>query len=345
MTEAPPRDSLDKSSLYHSIKEIRERLNAEILGQEQLVDEILSCLLASGHILITGAPGLAKTTIIKALSDYLGLVFGRIQFTPDLLPTDITGSDILNINSETGEKAFRFQKGPIFANLILADEINRASPRTQSALLEAMQEKKITFGGKTHSLPQPFTVFATENPFESEGVYPLPEAQLDRFLVNSVISYPKAEKEIEVLARHAEGSLTTGEKKKNISALSKEQLEQLIQASKETHFDKNLISLIHALLEKTRKAAEEEGALLYGAGTRAGMSLISMGKSLAFLDGLESVRWYHLEKILKPCLRHRIKLTSTAYYDGVTEDVLIDQFTEELKLEYKKLIEGFPHKT
>jgi MoxR-like ATPase len=340
MTEASTPKQLSKSELHGFVKKIREDLNNEVLGQETLVDEILSCLMASGHILITGAPGLAKTTIVKALSRHLGLTFGRVQFTPDLLPTDITGSDILNINSDTGQKAFSFQKGPIFANLILADEINRASPRTQSALLEAMQEKMITFGGQTYALPQPFTVFATENPFESEGVFPLPEAQLDRFLLNSVITYPEAYKEIEVLQRHAEGKLSAPIKKKEARGLSREHLEQMSKACMEIRVEKELISLIHAILEKTRQATKKGGSLLYGAGTRAGMSLISVGKSLAFIEGLESVRWYHIEKILKPCLRHRIKLTSTAYYDGITEDSLVDTVTEEVKNEYKKLIEG-----
>lgn len=340
MTQKEHNESFSKEELHTFVKELKENISQEILGQETLINEILACLLASGHLLMTGAPGLAKTTIVKTLSQYLGLEFGRIQFTPDLLPTDITGSDILNIGREGKEKVFTFQKGPIFANLVLADEINRASPRTQSALLEAMQENKVTFGGKSHDLPSPFLVFATQNPYESEGIFPLPEAQLDRFLLHSVITYPEKEKELEVLERHAKQKLPDQMKNEKKKALSSFHIKELARESQKTKIDKKLIEVIYDFVEATRNKISEEKGLIYGAGTRAGMSLISGAKSLAFMDGSESVSWKHIESLLKPCLRHRIKLSAHAHYDGITEDDFIDDLLVSLKDKYKHLAEG-----
>ena len=183
-----------------------------IFGQEGLITETLCCLLSGGHILVTGAPGLAKTTLVRIFAKHLGIDFGRIQFTPDLLPSDIIGSEILNIDPVTGERKFMFSKGPIFTNLLLADEINRASPRTQSALLEAMQERTCTVGGDIHNLSDAFMVFATQNPFESEGTFPLPEAQLDRFLAHTLVGYPDKASEEQILHAHVENRLI-GEKR------------------------------------------------------------------------------------------------------------------------------------
>ena len=189
------------------IADLKKQLNRHILGQEDLITEALCCFLTGGHLLITGAPGLAKTTLVKVVARLLGLDFARIQFTPDLLPSDIVGSEILNIDPETSQRHFVFSKGPVFGNFILADEINRASPRTQSALLEAMQEHTVTVSGKHYKLPEPFMVFATQNPFESEGTFPLPEAQIDRFLLHSLISYPNEDAEIEILRAHVDNDL------------------------------------------------------------------------------------------------------------------------------------------
>ena len=191
---------MDKAKIHATLSELRSNLESEIFGQKQLIDEIVACFLASGHALITGSPGLAKTTLVKVFAQHLQLMFGRVQFTADLLPSDITGSEILNISDDGKKRVFSFQKGPIFVNLLLADEINRASPRTQSALLEAMQEQKVTAAGKTHDLPNPFMVLATQNPLDMEGTYPLPEAQMDRFLIHTWVSYPSAEAQLKIIS-------------------------------------------------------------------------------------------------------------------------------------------------
>lgn len=340
MEENSKQSTKQNQERHKSFQKLRQQLCETIIGQQKLIDEILSCLLASGHILITGAPGLAKTTIIKSLSDLLGLSFGRVQFTPDLLPTDITGSDIFDINADSKDKSFVFQKGPIFANIVLADEINRASPRTQSALLEAMQEKRVTFGGKTHELPLPFIVCATQNPFESEGVFPLPEAQLDRFLLHSVITYPKSEDEIHVLENFSKGKLPNQKKEVSKNILSALDLKALSEESQNLPIAKDYIEIIYEITNLTRKEVGTEGRLIYGAGTRAGMSLIASSKSMAFIDQASEVRWEHIEKVLKPCLRHRIKLNLQAYYEGESEEGLIDEIVEEVKKRFSKQIRG-----
>lgn len=331
--------NLNDKKIFDDFHQVREELSSLILGQETLMNEVLSCLLASGHILITGAPGLAKTTIVKTLSRFLGLSFGRIQFTPDLLPTDITGSDVLNLNKEKGEPSFTFQKGPIFANIILADEINRASPRTQSALLEAMQEKKVTFGSKVHSLPEPFIVCATQNPFESEGVFPLPEAQLDRFLLHSIITYPSKEDELKVFEHFSEKKLPSDQQEVK-NRLTKEKLDALSKESQGIPISGELIEVIYDLINLTRKEAEQGGKLVYGAGTRAGMSLIATSKSLAFIEGKKSVAWSHIQRLIKPCLRHRIKISPEAYFQGETEDSLVDDILEKTKASLGRKVKG-----
>lgn len=340
MPRKTDKQSFNKEELYDFIQKLKQNICNDILGQENLINEILACLLASGHILITGAPGLAKTTLIKTLASYLGLEFGRIQFTPDLLPTDITGSDVINIDPKTQERVFTFHKGPLFANLILADEINRASPRTQSALLEAMQEKVVTFSGKSYKLPKPFVVFATQNPYESEGVYQLPEAQLDRFLLHSIITYPNKEEEIEVLEKYAHNELINQKKQEPQITIPHSYIVQLNEESQKVPVASELIKVIYDLVERTRHEESHEKKLVYGAGTRAGLSLISCSKSLAFMEGSECVGWKHVEPIVKPCLRHRIKLTSNAYYDGITEDIFITSILDDIKEKYKQLTKG-----
>jgi MoxR-like ATPase len=325
---------------------LKQRIEAEIFGQEDLILETLCCLLAGGHILMTGAPGLAKTTLVRVVAQNLGLGFGRIQFTPDLLPSDIVGTDVLDMDTATGKRTFTFAKGPIFANLLLADEINRASPRTQSALLEAMQERNVTAGGKTHALPSPFMVFATQNPFESEGTFPLPEAQMDRFLLHSLVRYPNVEAEEMILRAHASNKLIgeTSHQDKSES-LSAEHVAELIRATSQVGVDDELIQVIRKLVRLTRPDDEScpenlRGFFWYGAGPRAGLSLISTAKALALLDGSDRVRWRHIKRLSGPALRHRIKLTPAALNQGITEDSAVESLVKIIEDEYTHLAQG-----
>ncbi|MEY4631481.1 MAG: hypothetical protein RIQ81_1601 [Pseudomonadota bacterium] len=338
-----------------SLRNLRDQLRSLVFGQESLIDEVVCCLAANGHLLMTGAPGLAKTTLVRTLSELVGVPFKRIQFTPDLLPSDITGAEVLNIDPETGRREFRFVPGPVFGGLVLADEINRASPRTQSALLEAMQERAVTIGGTTHPLPRPFLVFATQNPFESEGVFPLPEAQLDRFLLHALVDYPGADAEVTMLTEHAAGTLV-GENKPGAPAAHKapthplidtQELLKLIDCARTVRIDPALIKGIATLVRMTRPATPASGGsdipafvqhgVMYGAGPRSGLALVSAARALALLEESEVVHWRHVERMAKPVLRHRVRLSLAASRDGLTEDTIVEMLLkhgrEKLKLE------------
>lgn len=341
-------DTLSFSDASDLANALKSKIGDSIFGQEDLLVETISCFLAGGHILMTGAPGLAKTTLVRAFGKWLGLEFGRVQFTPDLLPSDIVGSEILNVNPENGRRSFEFSQGPIFTNLLLADEINRASPRTQSALLEAMQERTSTVAGLVHHLPEPFMVFATQNPFESEGTFPLPEAQLDRFLVHSLVDYPNRESEELILSTHAMNQLE-GEKRAEGSfagsLLNQEQILNLLQICKKVKVAQELISIVCELVRSTRPEDQNcpkdlAGYIWYGAGPRAGISLISVARSLALLNGDEAVRWAHIKRIAKPALRHRIRLTSLAGRNRKTEDSVVDELVERIEHRHKFLARG-----
>jgi len=347
MSDSNPSDELEGSSQTTSLEaayevsaKLRAAITALIFGQEELITETLSCLLAGGHILLTGAPGLAKTTLVRVFANVLGLQFGRIQFTPDLLPSDILGSEILNIDPESGRRSFEFSKGPVFTNLLLADEINRASPRTQSALLEAMQERSITVAGKRHILPQPFIVFATQNPFESEGTFPLPEAQMDRFLMHSLVDYPSVDAEQRMLTAHAARELI-GEKvewKPDEDLLPAATLDNVMEQARLIKIDDVLISVINDLVRSSRPddpscPKQIREALWYGAGPRAGISLISASRAFALMSKSEVVRWQHIKRMAKPVLRHRIRLAAHATRDGMTEDQVVNVLIERIQEE------------
>lgn len=331
-------------------------IEQSIIGQNTLVKEVLCTLLSRGHILLTGAPGLGKTVLVKVLASHLEVDHSRIQFTPDLLPSDIVGSEILNSSADSSIKAFEFRAGPIFSNVILADEINRASPRTQSALLEAMQERKVTVSGKTHVLKEPFMVLATQNPLEYEGTFPLPEAQLDRFLLSSFVDYPSAEDERQILAAHTKSNLV-GENwdtfvKSQKKKMTKFELEQIQLLCSQVFVDDSLLSAINTFVRSTRprtssndqrseeKVPSEIGAekveitqkwIRLGAGPRASIAIISASRSMAFLQGSQAVHWGHIREVLKPVLRHRIQLTMEAYQEGRTIDDVIDSLTDEIE--------------
>ena len=325
-------------------------IKRSIFGQDQLIHDAVCCLLSGGHILITGAPGLAKTSLVRVLGRSLGLACGRIQFTPDLLPSDIIGSEILDVDPLSEKRSFRFAKGPIFNNLLLADEINRASPRTQSALLEAMQEGTCTVGHEVHKLPDPFMVFATQNPFEFEGTFPLPEAQMDRFLAHCLVSYPAGDAEEKILNEHVHGRLV-GEQKSAFPAepsesiISGAQLRQLILRARDIRIEEELVRAIMDLVRSTRPELDScppdfRGAIWYGAGPRAGISLVSMSRAAALVARSECVRWHHVKQMARPVLRHRIRLSAKAYGSALTEDVMIQRLLEQLETKYGNLAKG-----
>jgi MoxR-like ATPase len=290
-----------------------------IVGQQEAIDLITQSILVGGHSLLIGVPGLAKTLLVTTVSKALGLDFARIQFTPDLMPTDITGTEVL-----TKERMFEFRKGPVFANIVLADEINRTPPKTQAALLEAMQEKRVSVGGVSYDLPQPFFVLATQNPIEQEGTYPLPEAQLDRFLFNIAVGYPTQEEEQQVVKQ------TTISYNATIKQVfSAQEIADLQTALKRLPVVDETIDYAVSLVRKTRPGAE--GAhpkaneyLNWGAGPRASQNLILAAKAVSIMHGAGSPTKEHVKAVAKPILRHRIVVNYKAKAEGLSADDIID---------------------
>lgn len=333
--ESDPSMAMNFEDASNALRKLRDVLRQNVFGQEELIDEVVCTFAANGHLLMTGAPGLAKTTLVRSLADAVSLPFKRIQFTPDLLPADITGAEILNIDTATGVRDFKFVKGPVFGALVLADEINRASPRAQSALLEAMQERSVTVAGVTHQLPRPFLVFATQNPFESEGVFPLPEAQLDRFLMHSLVDYPSESAELEMLNQYSQHSTGSKRDATSSAALDESVCHGIINCASKVVIDKALLSGIVTLVRMTRPEPTRQGddfisnALVYGAGPRSALSLMAAARGFALLEGTPNVQWRHIERFAKPVLRHRIRLSMGAVRDGFTEDAIIERILEK----------------
>jgi MoxR-like ATPase len=306
-------------------KKIIEQLGQVIVGQTEVIEELLISLFSRGHCLLEGVPGLAKTLMISTLSRALNLSFSRIQFTPDLMPADITGTEVIEENRSTGQRAFRFLEGPLFSNVILADEINRTPPKTQAALLEAMQERQVTVGRVGHKLADPFFVLATQNPIEQEGTYPLPEAQQDRFMFKVFVRYPSFEEEFEVAQRTTSAQIDSVE-----PVLSSEEILGLQQLVRQVPAADHVVRYALALVRQTR--ARESGTpdfveeqLRWGAGPRAVQFLILGAKARALLQGRSHVTCEDIQALAKPVLRHRLVLSFTAESEGITPDALIDR--------------------
>ena len=302
-----------------------------IIGQKDILDHMLIALLARGHSLLVGVPGLAKTLLIKTLSDVLDLSFKRIQFTPDLMPSDITGTELIDVDPNSGQRSFRFYKGPIFANIVLADEINRTPPKTQAALLEAMQEHKVTAGGKSYDLDEPFFVLATQNPIEQEGTYPLPEAQLDRFMFNLEIEYPSSKEEISIVRG------TTSSDKTNLNAvITKSEISLLQDLIKRVPSSDNVVEYAVKLSASTRPQSELAPDFIkktvdWGAGPRASQYLVLGAKAKAVLDGRPSPNISDVKSLAAPILRHRVLPNFNAEADGLKVENIIDQLIDHLE--------------
>lgn len=328
-TEPPaPDDVAAVERLLKARKQITEELAEKIVGMDQVIDELLIAIFARGHCLLMGVPGLAKTLLVSSLAECLSLTFKRIQFTPDLMPSDIIGSEILQDDPETGHRRFMFERGPVFANLVLADEINRTPPKTQAALLEAMQEKKVSIGGDDMMLDEPFFVLATQNPIEQEGTYPLPEAQLDRFIFNILVDYPGYDEEIEIVRRisgKGGGSLS--------KVLGRDEIMFLQNLVRRTPVADHLFHYATQLVRATRpKQANAPTVtqewITYGAGPRASINLVVAAKARAVLRGRYHVTAEDIQAVALPVLRHRIILNFSAHSEGMSTDDVVKQLLD-----------------
>ena len=313
----------DVERLLAKIPTLRAEIGKAVIGQQRVVEELLTAFLAGGHCLLEGLPGLGKTLLIRTLAQAVHLTFHRIQFTPDLMPSDIIGTEVLEEDHATGKRFFQFNPGPIFGQIILADEINRTPPKTQAALLEAMQEGSVTYGGKTYTLDRPFFVLATQNPIEQSGTYPLPEAQLDRFLLYLNIDYPEEADELRMLVS------TTGAKSATVEpVLTVDEILQLQALAREVAISDELLGYVNRLVRATRDHSLPyvEKWVRWGAGPRAGQALILSSKARALLAGRFAVTMDDLRALAAPVLRHRILLN----FEAETERISTDDVTREL---------------
>jgi len=316
--------------LLSKLQSLKKEIGKVIIGQDKVLDELLTTFCAGGHVLLEGVPGLAKTLMIRSLAEAIEADFNRIQFTPDLMPTDIIGTEILEEEHGTGKRYFKFEKGPIFTNILLADEINRTPPKTQSALLEAMQEYRVTASGKTLNLDLPFFVLATQNPIEQSGTYPLPEAQLDRFLMFLKVDYPTEQEEFEVLKQ------TTGDNKQTISpVMTGEEILEVQKLVRQVVISDDLVNYVNSLVRNTRPDQTESEIVKrnidWGAGPRAGQSMILTAKARALLNNRFAVTLDDLAFVAPAVLRHRMLLNFKAETEGVTPDDITQQLLKEIK--------------
>jgi MoxR-like ATPase len=318
-------NALDRDAVVTSVARLREEVARRIVGQQTVLDDILMAIMAGGHALLVGVPGLAKTLMIRSIAEAMHLEFRRIQFTPDLVPSDITGTEVMEEDSATGARSFRFVRGPIFANIVLADEINRTPPRTQAALLEAMQEHSVTAAGDTMRLPEPFFVLATQNPIEQEGTYPLPEAQLDRFLFDIRIGYPGEDDEVAILRA------TTGIAGPPLSAVLDAEGTLAVQRFvREVPASEPALRYAAALARATRPDDQTapdlvRRAVRWGAGPRAGQALILGAKAHALLSGRAAVSPDDIRRVARPVLRHRVLPSFAGEAEGINAERVIDE--------------------
>ena len=325
------QDTQAAQRLTEAYRSIRTELSKQIIGMDRVIEELMICIFSRGHCLLVGVPGLAKTLLISSLAKTLSLSFARIQFTPDLMPADITGTEVIQEDRSSGERSFKFLKGPIFANVILADEINRTPPKTQAALLEAMQERQVTAGGEKHPPDEPFFVLATENPIEQEGTYPLPEAQLDRFMFNVKVEYPSKDEEIDIMKL-----TTTTEIPQLGEILGKDTILTLQETVRKVPVADPVLQYAVRLVRATRFDSDDAPAfikesLAWGAGPRATQNLILGGKARALLEGRFHVATEDIRAVAHPVLRHRLITNYSAEAEGVTSDRIIDRLLETIR--------------
>ena len=314
--------------LGESREKLKKEIGKVIIGQEHIVDDLLTAIFSRGHCLMVGVPGLAKTLMVRTISDAIDLGFNRIQFTPDLMPSDITGTEIIEEDKTTGGREFKFVKGPVFANILLADEINRTPPKTQAALLQAMQELQITVSGQTYNLPRPFFVLATQNPIEQEGTYPLPEAQLDRFMFDIRIGYPKPEEELEIAK-----STTTDAEIAVSKVLTGEEISELQQIVRRLPISDHVARFAVDLTRSTRPNDDiapgfTKEYVNWGAGTRAVQYLVLGAKARAAIEGQYNVTCEHIRAVAPLVLRHRIIANFHAEAEGVTPDRIVEMLVD-----------------
>lgn len=326
-----PEKSVEAVDFFKdSVQQIRDEVGKVIVGQQEILDQLLICLFSRGHCVLIGVPGLAKTLLIRTVSKTLNLSFSRIQFTPDLMPGDITGTEVIEDNHETGKKNFKFVKGPIFANIVLADEINRTPPKTQAALLEGMQEYHITAAGNTYPLEPPFFVLATQNPIEQEGTYPLPEAQLDRFMFNLWLDYPSLKEEQDIVSQ----TTSLGEADIN-PVLNNRQIIELQNLVREVPVPEGVLESAVSLVTRTRPQSDMAPEFIkkymsWGAGPRASQYLVLGGKARALTRGRYNVSEQDIRALAKPVLRHRIVNNYAAEAEGLTPDLLIEKLLDKM---------------
>jgi MoxR-like ATPase len=332
---APADDVAAVQQCEKSYNRLRDELSKVIVGQNSVIEQVLIAIVSRGHALLEGVPGLAKTLLVSTLSRALHLSFKRVQFTPDLMPSDVTGTDIIQENLQSGAREYKFLAGPLFANLILADEINRTPPKTQAAMLEAMQERQISVGGTIHKLPAPFFVLATQNPLEQEGTYPLPEAQLDRFLLYIRVDYPSASEEWDIARR-----ITTGEAQDVQPVLSGEELLKMQHLVTRVPVSDQVLGYAHALVRASRPGTKEAPDFVnkwvsWGAGPRGVLTLVTAAKARAILYGRYHATVGDVQAVLRPALRHRIAGNYAAQAANVSSEQLIEMLVEEVPADRK----------
>lgn len=315
---------------------LKQEVQKRIIGQDETIEQLLIAFISGGHALLEGVPGLAKTLMIRTLAEAVDVSFKRIQFTPDLMPTDIIGTEVLQSNQHTGERVFQFKPGPIFANIILADEINRTPPKTQAALLEAMQEYRITYAGKEYPMSKPFFILATQNPIEQAGTFPLPEAQLDRFLLYIQIKYPQEQEELQILLQ------TTGNQQAEIQPIiNSAAISELQTLVREVHINEPLAQYVNQLVRATRphdtSVAQVKELVQWGAGPRAGQAMILTAKAKALLSGRFAVLPEDIEFVILPVLRHRILINFRAEAEGVTSDEVTRKILQSMEVPKSKM--------